>query len=555
MDFMKVFDQTVREIKREVNLKVLKVPEIEQKVLDATDNEPWGPHGTALAEIAQATKKFTECQMVMNVLWTRLGETGKDWRYVYKALAVIEYLVGHGSERAVDDIIEHTFQISALSSFEYVEPSGKDVGLNVRKKAENIVSLLNDRDKIHEARNKAAANRDKYVGVSSSGITYKSGSSSYGSYQNGDRFSDSYRDKGSYEEQKDENDYPGKSRHAIASDDQENSFKKGSARSVSKSQENMSPRVSKSSTNAKVYDNYGSVSSQSSSVPANNTEDDMDDFDPRGTSTKASATSSNQVDLFGQDLIGDLMDAPTSVPVEKPATNNVSEVDLFADATFVSAAPHEDKGASSQPQVDLFSSQPAIPSVTPTVDLFSIPERVEQPDIKSENSGPMNNSTFDPFAAVPLNNFDGSDIFGDFTSQSDSVSSQPSNNVVSDSKHDNINGQSLADSKVSPKKDTFQVKSGIWADSLSRGLIDLNITAPKKVSLADVGIVGGLSDGSDEREKGPPPSFFMGRAMGSGSGLGMSNQQYQFTPSQPAAGDDIFSNLSSQQYQFGGFQK
>ncbi|XP_068497540.1 clathrin interactor EPSIN 1-like isoform X2 [Phaseolus vulgaris] len=51
--------------------------------------------------------------MAMNVLWTRLGETGKDWRYVYKALAVIEYLVAHGCERAVDDIIEHTFHFSA----------------------------------------------------------------------------------------------------------------------------------------------------------------------------------------------------------------------------------------------------------------------------------------------------------------------------------------------------------------------------------------------------------------------------------------------------------
>ncbi|KAK7383286.1 hypothetical protein VNO78_28960 [Psophocarpus tetragonolobus] len=565
MDFMKVFDQTVREIKREVNLKVLKVPEIEQKVLDATDNEPWGPHGTALAEIAQATKKFTECQMVMNVLWTRLGETGKDWRYVYKALAVIEYLVAHGSERAVDDIIEHTFQISALSSFEYVEPSGKDVGLNVRKKAENIVSLLNDRDKIHDVRNKASANRDKYIGVSSSGITYKSGSassySSGGSYQSsgkyggfgsrdGDRFSDSNRDKGSYEEEKAEKDYHGKSHHGI---DQDNSFKKGSARSVSKSQENKLSRVSKSSTNA---NNYGSVPSESSSVPASNAEDDMEDFDPRGTSTKASARNSNQVDLFGQDLIGDLMDAPTSVPVEKPASSNVPEVDLFADATFVSAAPHVDKGASSQPQaeVDLFSSQPAIPTVTPTVDLFSIPEPVLQPDTtKSENPGPVNNSTIDPFAAVPLNNFDGSDFFGDFTSESGSASSQPSNNVASDDKHDNMTGKSLADSTVLAKKDTFQVKSGVWADSLSRGLIDLNITAPKKVSLVDVGIVGGLSDGSDEREKGPHASFYMGRAMGSGSGLGIGMPG--FAPSQPAPGDDIFSNLSSQQYQFGGFQK
>ncbi|XP_004498931.1 clathrin interactor EPSIN 1 [Cicer arietinum] len=559
MDFMKVFDQTVREIKREVNLKVLKVPEIEQKVLDATDDEPWGPHGTVLAEIAQATKKFTECQLVMNVLWTRLSETGKDWRYVYKALAVIEYLVSHGSERAVDDIIEHTFQISALSSFEYVEPSGKDVGLNVRKKAENIVNLLNDREKIHEIRNKAAANRDKYVGVSSSGITYKSGTTSFssGSSQSsnkyggfgssGDRFSDSYGDKGRYDEGKVDKDYSAKSRPGVSSSDRENSFKKGSARSVSKSQEKTSSRVSKSSANA------SSVPSQSSSVPANNTEDDFDDFDPRGTSTKTSAGSSNQVDLFGQDLIGDLMDAPTSVSVEKAATNNASEVDLFADAAFVSASPHVDKGASSQPQgeVDLFSSQPAIPSVSPTVDLFSIPEPVVQPESKSENSGPVNNSTFDPFASVPLNNFDGSDVFGDFTSQSDSVSSQPSTNVVTDGSHGNTSGKSLANSNVSPKKDAFQVKSGIWADSLSRGLIDLNISAPKKVSLVDVGIVGGLSDGSDEKEKGPPTTFYMGRAMGSGSGLGMSG----VTPSQTTAGDDIFSNFGSQNYQFGGFQK
>ena len=49
----------------------------------------------------------------------------------------------------------------SLSSFEYVEPNGKDSGINVRKKVENIVSLLNDKDKIQTARNKAAANRNK----------------------------------------------------------------------------------------------------------------------------------------------------------------------------------------------------------------------------------------------------------------------------------------------------------------------------------------------------------------------------------------------------------
>ncbi|KAK6249014.1 hypothetical protein QUC31_020579 [Theobroma cacao] len=561
MDFMKALDQTVREIKREVNLKVLKVPEIEQKVLDATDNEPWGPHGTALAELAQATKKFTECQMVMNVLWTRLAETGKDWRYVYKALAVIEYLISHGSERAVDDIIEHTFQISSLTSFEYVEPSGKDVGLNVRKKAETIVGLLNNKEKIQEARNKAAANRDKYVGLSSTGITYKSGAASYtsGGYHGGgdrygglsttresDSYRDSYKEKDRYGEEKYDTDTYVKSRRGTASGSQGNSSKE-STRPGSKDPKN---KFSSKLSDSNKY-------SQSASTPSNNYDaDDFDDFDPRGTSSsKPAAGSSNQVDLFGQSLIDDLFDAPASVPTEKSAVNTDStEVDLFADATFVSAPTKVATQASpeAQEQVDLFASQPAItPAASPTVDLFATTDPVVQPDTIAPKSEPEHANIVDPFAAVPLNNFDGSDIFGSFTSHSDSASKEPTQNPIIDGNLNNLSTKSSQDSKSPQKKDTFQVKSGIWADSLSRGIIDLNISAPKKVSLADVGIVGGLTD-VDEREKGPPTiSFYMGRAMGTGSGLGKTG----FASTQAAAADDFFSSLGSQQYQFGSFKK
>ncbi|XP_050126172.1 clathrin interactor EPSIN 1-like isoform X4 [Malus sylvestris] len=565
MDFMKVFDQTVREIKREVNLKVLKVPEMEQKVLDATDNEPWGPHGSALAEIAQATKKFSECQMVMNVLWTRLSETGKDWRHVYKALAVIEYLVSHGSERAVDDIIEHTFQISSLSSFEYVEPSGKDNGINVRKKVETIVALLNNKDKIQEVRNKAAANRDKYFGLSSTGITYKAGSATSSSYSNssyqssdryggvggtgaGDSFRDSYKDR--HEEDKTEKFSSGRSRRGVTSENRESSSKKGSTRSR-KGQDDISSTVSKSSNKSNEADAYSSIHTQSASIP----DDDDDDFDPRGTSTtKAAVGSSNQVDLFGQNLMDDFIDAPASVPEEKAGMNSSSaDVDLFADADFVSAPPQAATGVSSQNGVDLFASQPTIsPPASSTVDLFATPDPVIQPETKSTNAAPTNTNIVDPFATVPLNNFDGSDIMGAFASHSDSAASEPSQSSVNDGSHNNLGKQSLADSKTPPKKD-FQVKSGIWADSLSRGLIDLNISAPKKVNLADVGIVGGLTDGTDEREKGPPTSYYMGRAMGSGTGLGKSG----FPSSQGIGDDDLFSSLSggNQQYQYGGFQK
>lgn len=51
--------------------------------------------------------------------------------------------------------------MKALSTFEYVEPNGKDMGINVRKKVESIVALLNNKEKIQEVRDKASATRDK----------------------------------------------------------------------------------------------------------------------------------------------------------------------------------------------------------------------------------------------------------------------------------------------------------------------------------------------------------------------------------------------------------
>ncbi|PSS35893.1 Clathrin interactor EPSIN like [Actinidia chinensis var. chinensis] len=166
----KAFGQTVRELKREVNKKVLKVPGIEQKVLDATSNEPWGPHGTLLAEIALATKNYHEYQMIMSVIWKRINDTGKNWRHVYKGLTVLEYLVAHGSERVIDEIREHAYQISTLSDFQYIDSTGKDQGSNVRKKSQSLVVLVNDKERLQELRQKAAANRDKFRNVSMGGM-------------------------------------------------------------------------------------------------------------------------------------------------------------------------------------------------------------------------------------------------------------------------------------------------------------------------------------------------------------------------------------------------
>lgn len=84
---------------------------------------------------------------------------------------------------------------------------------------------------------------------------------------------------------------------------------------------------------------------------------------------------------------------------------------------------------------------------------------------ESKDPNTTKSGTIDPFAAIPVSTIpDSDDFFGSFTSTATPASKDPSN-------------ESSNNSQPAPKKETFQVKSGIWADSLSRGLIDLNITA------------------------------------------------------------------------------
>ncbi|KAJ0810450.1 putative ENTH domain-containing protein [Helianthus annuus] len=190
----KAFDQTVRDLKRGVNKKVLKVPSIEQKVLDATSNETWGPHGSLLADIAIASRNHHEYQMIMSILWKRVNDTGKNWRHVYKGLTVLEYLVANGSERVIDEIREHSYQIKSLSDFQYLDHHGKDQGNNVRKKSQNLLALVNDKEKITEVRQKAAANWDKFHNTSGS-AKYRPGSYPGAGGYDDDRFEGRYGDR------------------------------------------------------------------------------------------------------------------------------------------------------------------------------------------------------------------------------------------------------------------------------------------------------------------------------------------------------------------------
>ena len=82
--------------------------EIEIKTLECTNSDPWGAHGKDLAELARATRNREDMYLIMKTLWHRLDGRDDQWRHVYKALTVMEFLVAQGAEdvtRELRDIV------------------------------------------------------------------------------------------------------------------------------------------------------------------------------------------------------------------------------------------------------------------------------------------------------------------------------------------------------------------------------------------------------------------------------------------------------------------
>ncbi|KAH8992283.1 hypothetical protein EDB86DRAFT_2932572 [Lactarius hatsudake] len=173
---------------------VLNVSEMEAKVREATNDDPWGASSTLMLEIAQGTFNFQQFNEIMPCIYSQFMEKeARQWRQIYKALQLLEYLVKHGSERVVDDARSHLSTLKMLRSFHYIDEKGKDQGLNVRNRSRELVELLADVDKIRRERKEAKANRTKYVGTGNDGLSFSSGSGRYGGFGN-----DSFGGGGSY---------------------------------------------------------------------------------------------------------------------------------------------------------------------------------------------------------------------------------------------------------------------------------------------------------------------------------------------------------------------
>ncbi|ESO08160.1 hypothetical protein HELRODRAFT_75202 [Helobdella robusta] len=156
----------VRELADKVTNVVMSYTDVEAKVREATNDDPWGPTGPIMQEIAQYTYTYEHFPEVMGMLWKRmLTENRKNWRRIYKSLRLLDYLMHNGSERVIGSTREHTYDLRMLENYTFSDEYGRDQGINVRQKVKEILSLIQNDDALREARKKAKKNKDKYVGI------------------------------------------------------------------------------------------------------------------------------------------------------------------------------------------------------------------------------------------------------------------------------------------------------------------------------------------------------------------------------------------------------
>ncbi|XP_023573676.1 epsin-3 isoform X4 [Octodon degus] len=184
---------TTSALRRQVKNIVHNYSEAEIKVREATSNDPWGPPSSLMAEIADLTFNTVAFAEVMGMLWRRLNDSGKNWRHVYKALTLLDYLLKTGSERVAHQCRENLYTIQTLKDFQYIDRDGKDQGVNVREKVKQVMALLRDEERLRQERTHALKTKERMAlegaGIGSGQLGFSRGSpSSYHSSSSSPRY-------------------------------------------------------------------------------------------------------------------------------------------------------------------------------------------------------------------------------------------------------------------------------------------------------------------------------------------------------------------------------
>ncbi|XP_006264087.2 ENTH domain-containing protein 1 [Alligator mississippiensis] len=135
--------------RRHMKNLVKKYSDAQVKVREATSNDPWGSSSSLMLEISDLTYNAVSLLEIMNMIWHRMNDHGKNWRHVYKSLTLLDYLIKNGSKKIIHHCREGFFNIQTLKDFHYIDEDGKDQGYHVREKSKRLIALLTDEQLLH----------------------------------------------------------------------------------------------------------------------------------------------------------------------------------------------------------------------------------------------------------------------------------------------------------------------------------------------------------------------------------------------------------------------
>ncbi|KAI9705296.1 MAG: Epsin-3, clathrin recruitment and traffic between the Golgi and endosome [Bogoriella megaspora] len=382
MDFNSIREQvsniSLYDIKagvRKVQNAVMNYTEMEAKVREATNNEPWGCSTSTMQEIANGTYNYQLLNEIMPMIYKRFTEkAAEEWRQIYKALQLLEFLIKNGSERVIDDARSHLSLLKMLRQFHYIDQNGKDQGINIRNRSKELAELLSDVDRIRAERKKSRATRNKYGGVEggaglggsmSSGSRYGGFSSedagSFGGYSSGvygdgggfggnaGGFSDTQSRRDRFEEY-DEYDEGAVADHGRRQPDRDpTSARAGVRRETPAAKKAEPPKPKEPEVDLFSFDDSAPTSSipapSNGKAPVINSavgedDDEFDDFQSATPQTTAPSTS-----------------AQPSLSAFPPPTSTTTSATTFA-------APQPRPAAQSAQMNDLFSTTSPTPSTT-----------------------------------------------------------------------------------------------------------------------------------------------------------------------------------------------
>ncbi|VDM63940.1 unnamed protein product [Angiostrongylus costaricensis] len=149
----------IKKLGESVHTMVMNYTEAENIVYEATNEDPWGPTGPQMKEIANCTFQYDGFNQVTNLLWKRMLEDNKTaWRRVYKVV-LFDSSADHFASL---DRFRSRFGFNSLSVLCF-NP--------VRHRVKTILELLGDDDKLRAQRKKVKSdNKDRYQGYTSEDI-------------------------------------------------------------------------------------------------------------------------------------------------------------------------------------------------------------------------------------------------------------------------------------------------------------------------------------------------------------------------------------------------